>query len=44
MAEVGGVVEAALPEAQIELFDLLIDGCREAVSGGNIDAKVRSDD
>ncbi|THU70874.1 hypothetical protein C4D60_Mb08t29600 [Musa balbisiana] len=39
VAEVGGVVEAALPEAQIELFDLLIDGCREAVSGGNIDAK-----
>ncbi|RRT85107.1 hypothetical protein B296_00012140 [Ensete ventricosum] len=44
VAEVGGVVEAALPEAQIELFDLLIDGCREAVSGGNIDVKVRSDD
>lgn len=40
VADVGGTVEAAHPEAQIELFDLLIDGCREAVAGGNMDAKV----
>ncbi|XP_042379189.1 protein CHROMATIN REMODELING 5-like [Zingiber officinale] len=39
VADVGGTVEAAHPEAQIELFDLLIDGCREAVAGGNMDAK-----
>ncbi|XP_068661626.1 protein CHROMATIN REMODELING 5-like isoform X2 [Aristolochia californica] len=31
VAEVGGAIEAALPDAQIELFDALIDGCREAV-------------
>lgn len=42
VAEVGGVVEAAPPEAQIELFDSLIDGCREAVNGGNLDVKVCS--
>ncbi|KAL2925921.1 Protein CHROMATIN REMODELING 5 [Bienertia sinuspersici] len=29
-AEVGGAVEAAPVEAQIELFDALIDGCQEA--------------
>ncbi|WOL00553.1 protein CHROMATIN REMODELING 5 [Canna indica] len=39
VTEVGGTVEAALPEAQIELFDLLVDGCREAVSGENMDVK-----
>uniref|UniRef100_A0A5B6ZCF4 Protein CHROMATIN REMODELING 5 n=1 Tax=Davidia involucrata TaxID=16924 RepID=A0A5B6ZCF4_DAVIN len=38
-AEVGGAVEAAPTEAQIELFDALIDGCREAVKGGNLDPK-----
>ncbi|THG18520.1 hypothetical protein TEA_015218 [Camellia sinensis var. sinensis] len=38
-AEVGGAVEAAPTEAQIELFVALIDGCREAVEGGNFDPK-----
>jgi chromodomain-helicase-DNA-binding protein 1 len=38
-AEVGGAIEAAPAESQIELFDSLIDGCREAVNGGNQDPK-----
>lgn len=38
-AEVGGAIEAAPVEAQIELFDVLIDGCREAVNGGIQDPK-----
>ena len=38
--EVGGAVGAAPPEAQIELFDALIDGCREAVEVGSLDPKV----
>ncbi|XP_059625031.1 protein CHROMATIN REMODELING 5 isoform X2 [Cornus florida] len=38
-AEVGGAVETAPTEAQIELFDALIDGCREAVKGRNLDPK-----
>lgn len=38
--EVGGTIEAAPTEAQIELFDALIDGCREAVKEGNLDPKV----
>ncbi|KAL1832124.1 hypothetical protein ACET3Z_001775 [Daucus carota] len=38
-AEVGGSVEAAPTDAQIELFDALIDGCREAVDGMNLDPK-----
>ncbi|KAI3461152.1 hypothetical protein Pfo_017815 [Paulownia fortunei] len=38
-AEVGGTVEAAPTEAQIELFDALIDGCREAVKGETLDPK-----
>ncbi|CAH1439831.1 unnamed protein product [Lactuca virosa] len=33
-AEVGGSVEAAPVDAQVELFDALLDGCREAVKGG----------
>ncbi|KAK9053416.1 hypothetical protein SSX86_030050 [Deinandra increscens subsp. villosa] len=37
--EVGGSVEAAPVEAQVELFDALLDGCREAVNGGSLDAK-----
>ncbi|KAI3695733.1 hypothetical protein L1987_78733 [Smallanthus sonchifolius] len=37
--EVGGCVEAAPVEAQVELFDALLDGCREAVNGGSLDAK-----
>lgn len=39
-AEVGGAVGAAPPDSQIELFDALIDGCREAVERGNLDVKV----
>ncbi|KAG0487905.1 hypothetical protein HPP92_006716 [Vanilla planifolia] len=39
VADVGGIVEAAPVEAQIELFDLLIGGCREAVKEGNMDVK-----
>ncbi|KAK8958001.1 CHD3-type chromatin-remodeling factor PICKLE [Platanthera zijinensis] len=39
VAEVGGIVESASIEAQIELFNLLIDGCREAVKEGNLDIK-----
>ncbi|KAK1372837.1 Chromatin remodeling complex subunit [Heracleum sosnowskyi] len=38
-AEVGGSVEAAPTDAQIELFDALIDGCREAVDGMNPEPK-----
>ncbi|KAF8395647.1 hypothetical protein HHK36_019597 [Tetracentron sinense] len=38
-AEVGGAIEAAPSRAQIELFDALIDGCREVVKGGNLDTK-----
>lgn len=38
--EVGGAVAAAPEEAQIELFDALIDGCREAVNVGSFDPKV----
>ncbi|XP_077218818.1 protein CHROMATIN REMODELING 5-like isoform X2 [Tasmannia lanceolata] len=36
--EVGGGIEAAPSQAQIELFESLIDGCREAVRG-NPDVK-----
>lgn len=43
VADVGGIVESASIEAQIELFDLLIDGCREAVKEGNLDIKVGCD-
>ncbi|XP_072959846.1 protein CHROMATIN REMODELING 5 isoform X2 [Typha angustifolia] len=39
VAEVGGIIETAPSEAQIELFELLIDGCQEAVRGGNMDVK-----
>lgn len=39
-AEVGGAVEAAPTDAQVELFDSLIDGCREAVKGEVVDPKV----
>jgi len=39
-ADVGGAVAAAPPEAQIELFNALIDGCSEAVEIGNLDIKV----
>lgn len=38
--EVGGAVGAAPPEAQIELFDALIDGCKEAVEIEILDPKV----
>lgn len=40
VAEVGGAVGAAPPEAQIELFNTLIDGCTEAVELGSLDPKV----
>ncbi|KAG8660293.1 hypothetical protein MANES_02G141700v8 [Manihot esculenta] len=39
VAEFGGSVAAAPLDAQIELFDALIDGCKEAVDGGNLDPK-----
>ncbi|XP_072983025.1 protein CHROMATIN REMODELING 5 isoform X2 [Typha latifolia] len=39
VAEVGGIIETAPSEAQIELFELLIDGCQEAARGGNMDVK-----
>ncbi|KAJ9146561.1 hypothetical protein P3X46_028810 [Hevea brasiliensis] len=39
VADVGGSVAAAPPHAQIELFDALIDGCKEAVDGENVDPK-----
>ncbi|PIN01988.1 Chromodomain-helicase DNA-binding protein [Handroanthus impetiginosus] len=38
-AEVGGTVEAAPTEAQLELYDALIDGCKEAVKGETLDPK-----
>ncbi|CAH1451870.1 unnamed protein product [Lactuca virosa] len=38
-AEVGGFVEAAPVDAQVELFDVLLNGCREAVKGGTMDPK-----
>lgn len=38
-AEVGGAVEAAPVDAQIELFDALIDGCHEAAKEEKIDPK-----
>lgn len=39
-AEVGGAVEAAPVDSQIELFDALIDGCQEAAKEAKIDPKV----
>ncbi|KAF8403596.1 hypothetical protein HHK36_011700 [Tetracentron sinense] len=39
VGEVGGAIEAAPSQAQIELFDALIDGCREVVKRGNLDPK-----
>lgn len=39
-SEVGGAIEAAPIEAQIELYDALIDGCHEAVKVESADAKV----
>lgn len=39
-AEIGGAVGAAPLEAQIELFNALIDGCTEAVELGSLDPKV----
>lgn len=38
-AEVGGTIEAAPCEAQLELFNALIDGCREAVKAETLDPK-----
>ncbi|KAF9601223.1 hypothetical protein IFM89_017408, partial [Coptis chinensis] len=39
VAEVGVAIEAAPTDAQVELFDALIDGYREAVEGGKPDPK-----
>ncbi|KAJ4845979.1 Protein CHROMATIN REMODELING 5 [Turnera subulata] len=39
VAEVGGSVASAPEEAQVELFDSLIEGCKEAVDAGNLDPK-----
>ncbi|XP_054799875.1 protein CHROMATIN REMODELING 5 isoform X2 [Prosopis cineraria] len=38
-AEVSGPFAAAPPEAQIEIFNSLIDGCKEAVELGSMDPK-----
>lgn len=38
--EVGGAVASVPPEAQIELFDILIEGCTDAVKEGSLDPKV----
>lgn len=38
--EVGGAVASAQPDAQIELFNALIEGCKEAVEIGSLDPKV----
>jgi chromodomain-helicase-DNA-binding protein 1 len=38
--DVGGAIAKAPYEAQIELYDLLIDGCQEAVKE-NTDIKVK---
>ncbi|XP_021751483.1 protein CHROMATIN REMODELING 5-like [Chenopodium quinoa] len=38
-ADVGGAVEAAPVDSQIELFDALIDGCQEAAKEEKIDPK-----
>lgn len=40
--EVGGAVAAAPIDAQIELFQALVEGCREAVEVGNAEPKVCS--
>ncbi|PON97641.1 histone H3-K9 methyltransferase [Trema orientale] len=37
--EVGGAVAAAQPDAQVELFNVLIDGSKEAVEVGSLDPK-----
>ncbi|KAE8710591.1 Protein CHROMATIN REMODELING 5 [Hibiscus syriacus] len=37
--EVGGAVAAAPFDAQIELFNALVEGCREAVEVGNVEPK-----
>ncbi|XP_044477866.1 protein CHROMATIN REMODELING 5-like isoform X2 [Mangifera indica] len=38
-ADVGGAVASVPSEAQIELFDVLIEGCTEAVKVGSLDPK-----
>ncbi|KAL5565845.1 hypothetical protein UlMin_029009 [Ulmus minor] len=37
--EVGGAVVSSPPDAQIELFNALLDGCKEAVEVGSLDSK-----
>ncbi|XP_048228059.1 protein CHROMATIN REMODELING 5 isoform X2 [Ricinus communis] len=39
VAEVGGSLVVAPPDAQIELFDALVDGCKEAVDAESLDPK-----
>ncbi|KAI3840501.1 hypothetical protein MKX03_000788 [Papaver bracteatum] len=39
VAEVGGAIGAAPSRAQVELFEALIDGCKEATKGGSFDTK-----
>lgn len=38
--DAGGAVATAPQEVVVELFDILIDGCREAVEVGSPDPKV----
>ena len=40
VGEVGGVLASAHSEIQIELFDSLIEGCKEAIKEENITIKV----
>ncbi|MCI37297.1 chromodomain-helicase-DNA-binding protein 2-like [Trifolium medium] len=39
VAKVGGAVEAAPLKAQAELFNALIDGCKESAEVGSLDLK-----
>ncbi|KAF6167563.1 hypothetical protein GIB67_031764 [Kingdonia uniflora] len=39
VSEVGGVIEASPYYAQTELFNAFVDGCTQAVQGGNLDSK-----
>ncbi|CAN0922487.1 Protein CHROMATIN REMODELING 5 [Linum grandiflorum] len=38
-ADVGGAIAAAQPDAQIELFDALVEGCKEATEVEHMDPK-----
>ena len=39
-AEVGGSIESATSHAQVELFNALVDGCKEVMKKGNGEGKV----